>query len=344
MKSTLLLLIILATVLSTLPLHPLEIEKEFQLRFDAEVSFFLVDGGLVVWDDSKMEFLYYKDGTLAKTTKVNRGQGPGDFRIVINLLNTSDGYMVWDRYSRRFTAFSRDWKLGAIKKMPGIGFGLPLGFVKDRVAIQWNAFSKKSTGRGITQHAGVLEGEKKISFHAVPGPLTRGTHHSLNRPFLVSALDGDMLYYAETDKYTVYRINAAGKKPAAQTYIKREWKSQKWPEALSELQWDVHKKPVDPPKLDCPAYIPPLFCLSARDGRLAVATNERIMEKRTVIDIFENGRLAGSVDIPLLFMQYTVFPNWLYFSPGLEIDKDHLYTLHCDEEEGDFSVVRWKIK
>ena len=117
----------------------------------------------------------------------------------------------------------------------------------------------------------------------------------------------------------------------------------KWKKEYEDIQWDVFRKPQRITGHDYPDYVPPLFAIAASGELLAAVTNQKIESRQAVIDIFRRGEYAGSVEVPLLYQQYLIFPSFLNFPANIYLFDHSLYTLHYFADLEVFKIIKWNI-
>jgi hypothetical protein len=75
---------------------------------------------------------------------------------------------------------------------------------------------------------------------------------------------------------------------------------------------------------------------------LVVVTNEKIHLRKAKVDVFKYERYIGSIEIPLIYSQYFIFPFcWpQYFPTGTYLQGNRLYTFHYDAGEERYKIIR----
>jgi len=350
-KMTLTIKICLAVLLFSIYYHQhaIEISKSMELDFETETSFFVVDNSLAVWDSANLELSIFKDKLLVKKLKLNKGEGPQDFRVMSNIISTKKHFIIWDHILRRYSFYSKDWKFEKIKKIATLGFFHPLAVVDDsHYLAMWNNFEKHKKGSTIYQNVGIVDDNKVIKvLHKIGGPFNEKGILNYDRPHLIVSLSANKLYFAGNQEYKVYMAPLKKNKilfKEAKKCIERKYIPCKWDSQCTNLQWIVSRKPQRPQKIKYPENIPPIFAIVSSDELTGVVTNELILQEKTKIDFFKNNQYVGSCKIPILYMQYYVFPSWLYFTPGIVLNGNTLYTYHYLKNEEIYKIIKWKIK
>lgn len=325
--------------------YAVEVIKSYELNFDCEIAFFLINDVCAAWEAQKETLYIFKGKKSVKTLKLRKGQGPGDFKVVSNIISTDRHFVLWDRMNRRFSNYSMDWEFESIKKFPNLFLFFPVGFNEKNIIARWNTLVRVKKGSEIIEKIGIINerGEDEIIYKA-KGFFNDQGRINYDRPHLSASVSGDRLYYAINQDYKVYMVSLNEEKFPVQTVIDRKYKPREWDKKCEDLQWEIFKKPQQPPKKIYPANIPPLFTIFARGELIGVVTNEGIVDKKTKIDFFRNHKYIGSCEIPLLFTQHFVFPSFLMFRPGIDFQGGFLYTLHySDDEEGTYKIISWEI-
>ena len=327
----------------------IEVKKTMEWDFENEITFFLLeDNSLAVWNSVDMDLSIFKDKEVIKHLKVTKGQGPQDFSVMSNILSTPNHYLIWDHMLRRFSFYSKEWKFEKIKKMSTLRFYHPLAIINDsHYLAMWNNFEKHQKGSSIYQNIGIVDDNKKtVIIHKTGGAFNDSGTLNLDRPHLITSLSEKKLFVADNNRYKVFMTPIKANEIRLTEkikYIERDVSPIKWNDQCTNLQWEISKKPQTPPKIKYPDNIPPLFSIASSGDMVAVVTNERILQNQSKIDFFKGQQYVGSIEIPLLYAQYFIFPSWLYFKPGIILKGNDLFTLHYFDDEDVFQIIKWKV-
>ena len=117
-----------------------------------------------------------------------------------------------------------------------------------------------------------------------------------------------------------------------------------WRRWWQELKWRVLRRPQAERPEVFPPRVPPLMGLAADGPRLITVSNDHLKEGKARLDLFVDGQHRWRVLIPMLYVQYFVFPPTFYHSSGMQLVGDHFYSLHYDEEADLFRLVSRRIR
>jgi len=290
---------------------------------------------LTVYDDNKPG----KEMALLK-----KGEGPGDFRIIQNLILHKDTYYFWDRGLMRMTTFSRDWKRLDIQKIVISQMSGHLGKSSKGHLFKWSRGDRGKKGRYLIEQIGFINGKKREVLTNSRGLFAKEKAMNYCRPHPIYTLSGNTLYYAVNNEYKVYTIDIESKKPKPRLVAKSDQEPIKWQESLQELQYEVIRRPARAGEQIFPEYVPPLFQIAAHGDWLAVVTNRQILNSKTQVDLFNKGKYTGSVTLPLLYQQYFVFPSFLNFPPDFYIHNNALFTLHYNTGKDEYKISKWRLE
>lgn len=326
-------------------LNALEIRKEFDIDFDYEVAIFWIDEHLIAWDSKKAEILVFQNNSLNKSIKMNKGQGPGDFQVINSIFSTPDNILIWDRYLRRISSYSKDWRFIEIEQFHLLGMACPIGKLDNDYLFQWSDFNTDKKGSKVVRNVGLINKDKTNTalYHTAA---YFNYHGKLNYdcPISVVSFSDPYLYYASNRDYTIYALDLRKKDSSPVKIIHKKNKSIKWGKKIADLQWQVIKKNSNLPESIYPKFVPPIFCLISSGDMVGIVTNELIEEKKAAIDIYRCNKFLGRLVIPMLYIQHYVFPSYFYFSDGILWDKEKLYTLHYESNSEKFKIIKWNIK
>jgi hypothetical protein len=321
----------------------IKVVKQFELSFDIAKQFFVLDGKICVWDEGKM--VVYSGKNIALSKKIfNRGEGPGDCLIIQNIYYYNNRYYFWDRQLKRLSTFSNKWALLKSERKNNLSlFSAFLGITYDRALFKWSKMEGANGNALFTTHIGFVNKKKKSSVIKFSGVFAKERVENYDRPYIIYSYDNDKLYYTYNQEYKIYSINFNNKKLSPSVYIKRTPKKKKWVDALQNLKYQIIKKPQKLRKKNYPSYIPPVFAIAVHEKVLVVATNNKILNGKTEIDFFSNGKFIGSTDIPILYKQYFIFPSMFNFPPDMYVHKNMLYTFHYFPDADKYKIIQWKI-
>jgi len=322
-------------------IYGVQIEKEFELIFDSEPQYFVINGEIHKWANGKLDIYSNKDSKRSIEV-LKKGEGPGDFLIIQKIFYENGKYHFWDRQLKRMTVFSKDWQRINIKK-----YNLPLvsafiGKVAGKMLFKWNAFKREENKTFIVEQAGFVDDDSKQPIVRFKGEWTKGKEVNHDRPHLLYSLTGSTLYYADNQDYRIFSLNLQKDDPSPSLLIEREVQKNKWKEEFADLQYEIIRKPEIKPAERYPGYIPPLFAIAADKDLIVAVTNEKIGEKKAKLDFFQTGKYLGSVIIPILYQQHFVFPIFLNFPPDIYISGRSLYTCHYFYETDQYKIIKWR--
>lgn len=344
LRVILLFILIGIIILSSLPLNAVTAQKVSELKFDYEISLFILDDQLVIWDTNTFQILIYRENKLLKTVKLGKGQGPRDFLILNSILSTSQYFILFDRMQSRISYFDKNWNFLKIERLslPKISFAI--GNFQDKFIFQWNDYVRHPKGIEITQNIGVANGRgEKFSFEKMNAQFNTNGRLNYERPFLVASHSNGTVYYANNQEYKVYSIDLKKTNPTTQLYFQKNTKSIPWKSQLNNLRDEIYGKLKTEIKFVYPNFIPPIFSIIASEDVVGVVTNENILKKQTVIDFYKKGQFKGKLELPLIPSQHSVTPPIFFFNTGIALNKDYLYALIYDSNEDVFKVIKWKI-
>lgn len=328
-------------------IYAFTISKSYEINFDYEVTFFDTGNQIIVWDTNTSKIFIYEENKLTKTINANKGQGPQEFEIVSSVLLDIDQYYVWDRMLKRFSIYKKNWDPVEIKVLRNIPFfSLPMGITNKGFLFTWNEIVKHKKGSTISNNIGVINTDGiKNSYYKISGAFNKMGCVNYNRPILITAFSNTgKLYFANNNDYKIYTIDLNSKAPTPSLVIEKRVKPIPWQKGFEELQFENTTRSPHDPKYIYPEFLPPLFSLSANANMVAIVSNESLIEKKTVVDFFKDGKFLGTAKLPLLYSQYAVFPSFLCLPPDVFLGKDYLLTSFYDTKEENFKIIKWKIQ
>ncbi len=112
---------------------------------------------------------------------------------------------------------------------------------------------------------------------------------------------------------------------------------------MRELEAEILPQPLE---AEHPKYLPPIFAISLSGDYLAVVSNEKILEKTSVIDLWNwpQKKYLGKADIPLIYAQHLALPSPMLRFSGFALDGRFLYTLHYKKQTDEWVIIKWEIK
>jgi hypothetical protein len=343
MKSRYFLLVFLLFVFISGHISGIQLRKEFELEFETALQFFVFNGNIHLWQGG---FLHIYSGSILtrKVPLMNKGEGPGDFRIIQNAISDSGKYYFWDRMLRRLSIFSDGWELLSMRKLnfPSVTSAL-VGIRNNHLVFMWNTFENRGNKRVRVEHIGYMKGDHRKSLAHLPGVWVRGKTINHDIPHLLYGISDQMVYYANNQKYKIYSINLKSDEPKSSLFIERDVKYLKWREEFSQNQWEILKKPNSSPDENFPEYVPPLFDIIADRDLLVVVSNQNIDKRQSKIDIFKRGQYIGSTVIPLLYQQNWVFPFVIRFPADIYLSEASLFSFHYMGDLDVYKIIKWKI-
>lgn len=320
----------------------LEIKKEFEITFETAPQYFVIEGNIHLWQNGKLT-VYNENKPEKEMDLLKKGEGPGDFRVIQNLTQYEDKYYFWDRMLIRMTTFSKDWKRLEIQKFMVSQMSGHLGKTSKGHIFKWSRADREKKGRFLIEKIGFVNGKERKVLAESRGLFAKEKALNHHRSHLIYTLNGNTLYYAINNEYKVYAIDVENQNPKPRLIAKRDLEPQKWQESLQELQYEVIRRPARAGKEIFPEYVPPLFQIAAHGDWLAVVTNKQILNSKTRVDIFKEGKYMGSLTLPLLYQQYFVFPSFLNFPPDFYISGNALFTLHYNSENDEYKISKWRF-
>jgi len=327
-----------------LTLFSIEVSKDFEISYDYEVAPFLVAGNICIRDGYSLKI--YNDAKTFKTIQFRKGEGPGEFRLVQKIYSRGKYRYIWDRLLFRLSVFTGDWKLDGMIKFPSLRrFAGFLGVVENRYIFRWGTIERSPARMQLTEHVGIVDEKQMKPLIDIPaGEWRKQEYLNYDRPIPMVVLTGNIIYYGTNREYRIDKIRITGSKTGHIQTIQRQVRPIKLTDDLKQLKYEVLSRVYQSPepKEKYPSYVPPLVDIAADGELLVVVTNEIIHLKKAKVDVFKNGRYIGSIEIPLIYSQYFIFPfSWPYYFPtGTYLQGNRLYTFHYDEGEERYKIIR----
>ncbi|MCP4149541.1 MAG: hypothetical protein GY757_17475 [bacterium] len=315
----------------------------YQIPFDYEMNIHLIDGNPYVCDFNEHCIMVYDKGKLLRKLPIPRGEGPGEFKTLQNIVFDGKHYHVWDRTFFRMSLLGSDWKLANTIKITSLQrFSSFLGQVGQRYLFLWATTKRSPTRLDITEHLGFVDDKTVTPLLDLPtGKFRTGRTLNLARSFPIVTLSGNVLYHAVNNEYRIHKVRLVnGRVEKAGVIVSKMPVAKiKLTDKLKNLQDIVFPKVNRKPTY--PEYLPPLIDLAADGDLLAVVTNELLNRKIAKVDLFKGGAFKGSIEIPILYFQYGLFPTMfpVYYPTGTYLDGKRLFTFHYDEEEDQYKLV-----
>ncbi len=328
-----------------------EAKKLYEIPFDYEILPFFVDGKPAAWDLEQGCLFIYDRGKLFRKQPMPRGEGPGEFKTLQNIVFDGTHYHAWDKLYFRMSLYSVDWKLIKTVKMTSMRlFGDFTGIMDGRYVFRWATLSTTPAKTEVTEHLGFVDEKKMIPWLDFPkGDFRTGKVANFSRPYPIMAVTGNTVYHAVNTRYRVSKMTLVKGRLEPMGVIERMVTPVKLTEKLKNLQNEVlsgdNRWPPGAPKNIYSKYLPPLIDLAADGDLLAVVTNQKLLQKKAKVDIFKNGAYKGSIEIPCIYYQYFLFPSALpgYFPSGTHLKDNQLFTFHYDEEDDQYKIICHRI-
>jgi hypothetical protein len=329
-----------------LTIFSIEVNKDFEIPYDYEVSPFLVADNICIWDTGSYCLKIYNDAKTFRTIRFRKGEGPGEFLVVQKIYSQGKYGYIWDRLLFRMSVFTGDWKLDRVIRFPSLrrttGF---LGMVDNQYFFRWGT-ADHSPGRvQLTEHVGIVDEKQMKALIDIPaGELRKQEYLNYDRPIPIVVLSGNFIYYGTNREYRIDKTRIAGSKIEHIQTIQRQVRPIKLTDDLKQLKYEVlsQSNQSPKPKEKYPSFVPPLVDIAADGELLVVVTNEKIHLRKAKVDVFKNGIYIGSIELPLILSQYFIFPfSWPhYFPTGTYLQGNRLYTYHYDERDERYKIIR----
>lgn len=327
-----------------LTIFSIEVNKDFEIPYDYEVAPFLVAGNICIRDGCSLKI--YNDAKTFRTIRFRKGEGPGEFRLVQKIYSSGKYFYIWDRLLFRLSVFTSGWKLDRMIKFPSLRrFAGFLGVVENQYFFRWGSTERSPARVQLTEHVGIVdENQMKALINIPAGEWRKQEYLNYDRPIPIVVLSGNIIYYGTNQEYRINKIRIAGSKTEHLETIQRQVRPMKLTDDLKQLKYEVLSRVYQSPKPreKYPSFVPPLVDIAADGDLLVVVTNEKIHLRKSNVDVFKNGRYIGSIELPLIYSQYFIFPfSWPYYFPtGTYLQGNRLYTFHYDEREERFKIIR----
>jgi hypothetical protein len=328
----------------TLNIFSIQVNKDFEIPYDYEISPFLVADNICILDAYSLKI--YNDAKNVRTIQFRKGEGPGEFLVVQKIYSRGKYGYIWDRLLFRLSVFTGDWKLDRMIKFPSLRrFAGFLGIVDNQYFFRWGTTERSPARMHLTEHVGIVdENQMKALINIPAGEWRKQEYLNYDRPIPVVALTGNIIYYGTNREYRINKIRITGSKTEHIQTIQRQVRPIKLTDDLKKLKYEILSQSYQSPesKEKYPSYVPPLVDIAADGELLVVVTNEKIHLKKAKVDLFKKGTYIGSIQLPLIYSQYFIFPfSWPYYFPtGTYLHGNRLYTFHYDEGEERYKIIR----
>lgn len=328
------------------PIFSLNLKKSFELKFENEISFFIVGNEIVIWDSDNHNLLVYLEDKLIKSITVPEGVGPGDYRVINSIAYVPGKIFIWDRMLRRFSIYNKSYEFITNHKFDKLGMATVLNIINNRYYFQINKFIKNKNGSDVIQNIGYVSNDNADieTVYSLKGRFQSNNQLTYDRPFLLCTSTGNTIYFANNQEYKIYSLDLINKKNTYKMVLEKKTNKLKWMNKYADLQWDVLKKPANIPKVNYPKNIHPIFALICDKDMIGVITNESLENKISSIDLYKNNRFIGKVEIPLIFMQHFLFPNVFGYPSGIDLFDNNIVALIYDKSKDIYKIIKWKIQ
>jgi hypothetical protein len=316
-------------------------------EFEYEVTPFVVNNRVLVWDyNAKQLIVYDEKNAFSKRIPINSGQGPGEMRVLSNVIFFSDKYYLWDRLQRRFAIYNKNWKFIEMKSYFRMSNAFPMYIDSSSVIFKRSHFSSELGKRSVNRCVSSFDIEMNevqivcsSEFFAINGRL------NLDRSIMVSVINQNKLYFADNNKYEIRSIDLENPSKPSCLFISKMIKQIPWEESMEKIRWEVLKKPQNSLPEIFPDYLPPIYDVACSDVMFAVVLNTGVLERETDIDLYHlNGKFIGKLKIPIIWNQYvSLFPTDFYFPTGFGIKGNDVITIVYNAERDIYEIEKWKI-
>ena len=327
-----------------LTIFSIEVNKDFEIPFDYEVSPFLVADTMCILDGCSLKI--YNGANTFKTIQFRKGEGPGEFLVVQKIYSRDKYCYTWDRLLFRLSVFTGDWKLDRVIRFPSLRrFAGFLGIVDNHYLFRWGTTERSPAITQLTEHVGIVDEKQMKALIDIPaGEFRKQEYLNYDRPIPIVVLSGNFIYYGTNREYRIDKIRITGSKTEHIETMQRQVLPINLTDDLKRLKYEVlsQSNQSPPTKEKFPSFVPPLVDIAADGELLVVVTNEKIHLRKAKVDVFKKGKYIGSIEIPLIYSQYFIFPlSWPhYFPTGTYLQGNRLYTYHYDEGEERYKIIR----
>jgi hypothetical protein len=317
---------------------------DFKIASDQDVfSFPLNNSDICILDAGTLKI--YHHSTPIRSIDFKRGEGPGEFRVVQKIYSRGKYFYIWDRLLFRLSVFTDNWKLNRIIKFPSFrrlaGF---LGITGNHYFFRWGTTERSPARINLIEHVGIIDKNQMKSIITIPaGEWRKQEYLNFDRPIPMVAISGNTIYWSTNREYRIHKIRINGKKTEHINTIIRQVQPIKFTDDLKQLKYEIlsQSRQSLTPKEIYPSFVPLLADMAVDGEWLAVITNEKIHLRKAKVDIFRKERYIGSIEIPLIYSQYFIFPfSWPnYFPSGTYLQGNRLYTYHYDKSEDRYKII-----
>jgi hypothetical protein len=219
-----------------------------------------------------------------------------------------------------------------------------LGVVENQYIFRWGTTARSPARMQLTEHVGIVDEKQMKALINIPaGEWRKQEYLNDDRPIPIVVLSGNIIYYGTNREYRINKIRITGSKTEHIQTIQRQVHPIKLTDDLKQLKYEVLSQSYQTPKPKekYPSYVPPLVDIAADNDLLVVVTNEKIHSRKAKVDVFKNEEYIGSIELPLIYSQYFIFPfSWPYYFPtGTYLQGNQLYTYHYDEGEERYKII-----
>ncbi|GEM_PF-4985464 len=345
MKKICLTFLILLSARFLFAIHLLKTEE---YSFNQEVIFFAKGENLgVITGKAKGYLIKLFLDKEKKEFFVRKGEGPGEILIPTAALFWENKIVIFDRLKSAVQIFDLEGKfIGEAKYRFKLKFPFLVNFMGDLESpLLLGTVFKKRGGEIIASEQALilLKGRQKV-LKEVSGEWRKGERINLNRDFLLVSSDGKNIAFAKNTEYKIEVGKIVKGNFEINVLLEKEFEKKKWGKEYERLKEEVIPKEYSY-KAEYPGFLPPIFAISLDGDYIAVALNEGIGRKKTVIELWDwrRKRILGREEIPLLYAQYDVVPSPLHINSGFKLTWPFLYSLHYSKKEDKWSIIKWKI-
>lgn len=322
------------------------LQKHQEFVFIQEIVFFAGEGKLGVIEKAKNGYdvhIYKKN--VKKKFFIRKGEGPSELLLPGGGVFKNKLIYIHDRIRNSFLIFGENGKFHKTFRLSWLYSrkAFLLGMFERKPILLCLLFrqGKKRKKEVFTQDVIIWKNKTIVNGEAAKWQV--GGKINFDRDFLLASFDRGNLAITHNRKYKVEIGRLSGQNFVPITVIEKNKPKIPWRrEEFRKLEAEILPKELE---AKYPEYLPPIFAIALSGNYLAVASNEKAVERTSVIDIWnwQEKKYLGKVNIPLIYAQHSLHPFPFFRFSGFELDDHFLYTLHYKKVTDEWVIIKWKI-